>query len=373
MNKKYKDYYGILEVDKSASSDDIKKSYRKLALKYHPDKNKEKEAEDKFKEINEAYEVLSDDKKKSHYDQFGTASNGNFRDPRDAFSHFWGNSDNTNGIDVEDILNNMSGGYFNGGNTGRIRQKAINPDIRIVCGITLKDAIKGADAVIKISRAIACDTCKTTGFDTTKESEICTTCGGRGMRIAQMQGNMVFQQTCGACGGMGKKLTSCDKCSGNGYNQLEESLSVKIPKGIQPMSTLRLKDKGNITYRGERKVEGSLFVVIDYPMEENGIALKDGELFATIKVPFNQMLMDEKVKVNILGIKKIVVELDHNNPSGYLYEVKDGGVQEGKSAFVKVFADFPQNKINEENRLKLIGILKEIYGESTTTFKPESI
>lgn len=377
MNKQpNKDYYAILEVEKTASPDDIKKSYRKLAMKYHPDKNHSKDAESKFKEINEAYEVLSDEKKRAYYDQYGVADNNrsggfnsNFRDPREAFSHFsrfFGEDD-----EVSQMFFNMRSDLSS--RNIRIRQRTINPDLRVICNIPLKDAIRGADIVVEVSRALACDSCQTTGFDTSKEPETCPNCKGQGMRVGQVQGNIIIQQSCGNCGGSGRKLHACTKCNGNGYSESKETISVKIPKGLPPMTSLRLKNKGNITYQGNYKIEGSLFVVVDYPSEEDGIAMKDGELYATVRVPFNLMIAGDKIKVNFLNIKKIVFNLDSSKPSGYQYAIKDGGVESGKSAYIKVFADFPQNKISEDDRQKLIKVMREIYGDTPTTFKPESL
>lgn len=369
MNKKaHKDYYATLGVDKNSTADDIKKAYRQLAMKFHPDRNKTKDAEDKFKEINEAYEVLSDKDKRSHYDQFGVADMGQqgFRDPREVFVNF------RDFFGVDNDLEEMMYSQMRGGGQS-IRQRPINHDIRAVCNIPLKEAIKGTEVVIELNRAIACDTCLTTGFDTSKEVAVCDVCGGKGVRIGKMNGNMIIQQTCGACGGGGKKLQPCPKCDGNGYSNAKEKLSIKIPKGIPPMTALRLKGKGNVTYRGNYKVEGTLFVVVDYPQEEDGIALRNGELYATIKVPFNQMMSGDKIKVNFFNVKKMSFNLDPEKPSGYQYEIKDGGIADGKSAFIKVFADFPPNKISEDDRQKLIKIMREIYGETSTTFKPEAL
>lgn len=361
--KTTKDYYAILEVKKEANQEEIKTAYRGKALKYHPDRNKNsKESEEKFKEINEAYEVLSDEQKRSNYDQFGTADMGSGR-----FSSSFGDDQLFN------MFARMQGNMFDGGGRNGIRQRTINPDIRAQATISLKDAIKGTEIVIEVSRAIACDTCHTTGYDTSKTAEQCTTCNGRGMRMGKMGGNVIFQQTCNACGGTGQNLKPCTNCSGNGYSSIKETISVKIPKGVLPMTLLKLKNKGNVTYQGNHKIEGSFFVVIDYPTEEDGIALRNGDLYATVKIPFNLMLSGEKIKINFFNSKKVALSLEPDKPSGYQYVIKDGGIENGKSAYIKVFADFPQNKISEEERQKLIKIMREIYGESTTTFQPESL
>lgn len=376
MNQKpNKDYYKILGVEKTATADDIKKAYRKLALKYHPDKNKEEGAEDKFKEVTQAYEVLSDEKKRAHYDQYGVADMGQrgFRDPRDVFVNFSSYFHDAN--DLESMFSHIRNDPFSNSHSRRVRvrQRTINPDLRALCRISLKDAVRGTEIVVEVSRAIACDICQTTGFDVSTEPEVCEVCNGHGVRIGQMQGNVIIQQTCGKCSGSGKKLQQCTKCSGEGYSQSKEKISVKVPKGFPPLSSLRVKGKGNVTYQGSFKIEGSLFVVIDYPTEEGGIALRDGELFATVKVPFNVMMAGEKIKVNFLDTKKIVFNLDPSKPSGHQYIIKDGGIESGKNAYIKVFADFPKNNISEENRQKLITIMREIYGNAPTTYKPTAL
>jgi molecular chaperone DnaJ len=371
-----KDYYAILGVAKDSSQEDIKKAYRKLALKFHPDKNHSKDAEDKFKEINEAYEVLSDKDKRANYDNFGTSDvnkgfHSNFSNAREAYTHFSRFFDGDE--DFYSFMNPFGRGMRNDSKTVRVRQKFINPDLRVPCQIGLKDAIKGGEMIVEIDRAIACDVCKTTGFDIFQEPETCKVCNGQGMRIGQMSGNVIIQQMCNGCGGSGKQLKPCTKCNGDSYTESKETISVKIPAGIPPMTSLRLRNKGNITYQGNHRVEGSLFIVIDYPDEENGIKLNNGNVYLTVKIPFNLMMMGEQVKINLLNIKKIVFNLDPDKPSGHEYVIKDGGVGEGKSAYIKVFADFPQNKISEENRKKLIEVMREVYGNISTTFKPESL
>ena len=208
MNKENKDYYATLGIEKTATQEQIKKAYRKKALEYHPDKNHSSEAEDKFKEINEAYEVLSDNEKKSHYDQFGSVNmnNSGFRDPREVFynfSKFFNDDDDDD--EMQSLFSRMMSNPFVGNifsNSSRTRQKTINPDLKTVCNISLKDAIKGTEIKIDVSRSIACDICKTTGVDISrgKETEICPVCNGQGVRVGKLGGNVIVQQTCGSCG-----------------------------------------------------------------------------------------------------------------------------------------------------------------------------
>jgi len=369
-NNKNKDYYKILGVEKTSSQDEIKKAYRKLALKYHPDKNKEAEAEEKFKEINEAYEVLSDEKKKSYYDQYGTVESrgSNFHSAKDVFDRF--RYTHFQGASMEDFLREMDEDDDSKPREIRFQQKIINHDIRIKCNISMKDVIKGGSIGAEIKRNIACDTCKTTGVG--KISEKCPHCDGKGGTTGQIGDNMFFKQTCPACQGTGKQIEPCPDCLGRGYKEQKDAINIKIPKGISNMSMLRIKDMGNVTYHGENKIDGNLYVVISFPQEENGIKIINGEIYATVTIPINTILSSSKVKINVLGVKKLNLELDPTKPSGYQYELPKCGADESKAAFVKVFQELPKNNISEEDRKKMVSLMKEIYGEPTTIFKPST-
>lgn len=365
--KMQKDYYSILGVPKDVNQDELKKAYRKLAIKCHPDKNKEKDAEDKFKEINEAYEVLSDETKRSQYDQFGTVGNINsgqaygFTNPRDIFERFAG----FNFSDFEDGVEEGQEREI------KFAQKRINEDIKIGCAIKLKDALKGGSVNIKIKRHIACEKCKTVGVD--KIGDNCKACGGKGHINRRVNENMMFRQTCPQCNGVGKQVTACPQCKGKGYDAIDEKIEVKIPKGINKGSILRAKERGNVTYKDETKITGDLYIVVDYPSKEDGISIKDENIYLTTKIPFDTILSGEEVTINLHGIKKITLKLDPNKPSGYEYEVKDEGLKDGKSAFIKVFMDLPKNEITDEDREKLITVTKEIYGKPSTNFNVTSV
>jgi len=373
MKKDKKDYYKILDVGKEATKEEIKKAYRKKAIQYHPDKNKDPDATEKFKEINEAYEVLSDEDKKAHYDRFGTADMGSagFRDPRDIFSHF--SQFDMSEDDDSDFINHIFGGMGGRNNVKEVRfaQKTINPDIKIACNIHVKDAIKGGDIEIKIQREIACDECKTVGVG--KISDTCKICNGEGVRTARVNGNMFIRQKCSACQGTGKDIEPCKICNGAGYLRNDEKISIKIPNGILNGTILRLKDKGHVTYNNDNKITGSAFVIVQYPEKEDNVNILNGDIYINISVPIVLSLSNEKIKVNILGVKKINIELNKDNKSGHVYVIDGGGVNESKKAYIKVFLDLPKKDINEEEKIKLINILKEIYGDSPTTFKPIAV
>jgi molecular chaperone DnaJ len=365
--KDQKDYYSVLGVSKDVNQDELKKAYRKLAVQYHPDKNKETNAEDKFKEINEAYEVLSDENKRVQYDQFGTANNEQV-DPRDIFERFR-------------RANGFSGFGFSGFEDDseedqgereiKFAQKRINADIKIGCSIKLKDALKGGAVNLKLKRHIACEKCKTVGVD--KIGDSCKACNGKGHISRRVNESMIFRQTCPNCNGVGKQIVACPQCKGKGYEDIDEKIEIKIQKGINKGSILRAKGRGNVTYQEETKITGDLYIVVDYPSEEDGIIIKDENIYLTTKIPFDTILSGEEVKINLHGIRKISLKLDVNRPSGYEYEVKNEGLKDGKSAFIKVFVDLPKNEIADGDREKLITVMKEIYGKPSTNFNVTAV
>jgi molecular chaperone DnaJ len=353
MKKPSKDYYEILEVDKNADAETIKKSYRKKAIQYHPDKNPgDKEAEEKFKSISEAYEILSDPEKKQRYDMSGSGDFHNF-DP----------NFNYDGFDPFTMFSTMF-------KTNNFRNHArIDPDSKLSYRASLKEIIRGAKVEVLLKRNIHCEECMGQGHSTSDAN--CSTCNGAGFQISKM-GQMTVTMPCNKCGGSGKQINSCHKCNGRGYFEKKEKVSFDIPKGINPLTVLRIKGKGNEIFYQNNKLVGDTYIVIDYPHQEQGVAIKMGHIYMSIKVPFNCILEEEKIVIDVLGCKEIEFKLDSSKLSGYEYKLDGQGVMSDKSAFVKVFVDFPKNKISEEDRKKLIDVMGEIYGRSTTRFKPES-
>lgn len=242
-----KDYYKILEVDRGASQDEIKKSYRKLAKKYHPDKTKgDKDSEEKFKECAEAFEVLSDPDKKNKYDTFGHVGNGN------------GNGFPFEGFDMEDILNRFGGSFGFGGPR---RKSQRGGDIKVRVSLTMKEIIEGAAKKIKYSRQHQCQTCSGKGGkDVTK----CTACDGHGSRATSRQTPIgIVQQvmTCNVCGGEGEIIKDkCGTCHGSGVTPKEEVVDVSIPKGAMEGMYMTVPQHGNFSKNG---IPGDLHVMIE--------------------------------------------------------------------------------------------------------------
>jgi molecular chaperone DnaJ len=271
-----RDYYEVLEVSKSSSAEEIKKAYRKKALQFHPDKNPDnKEAEEKFKEAAEAYEVLSNPEKKQRYDQFGHAGvgsaagggfgGGGFRDMEDIFASFG------------DIFGGHFGGFggFGGGSRGG-RRVSRGSDLRVKVTLNLKEIIEGVEKKIKVKKHVACEHCNGTGARSGSSFSTCGTCRGAGQvtRITNtILGQMQTSSTCPTCQGDGKIITDkCTHCAGEGIVRDEEVISIRIPAGVGEGMQLNVSGRGNTGRRGG--INGDLLVVIS---EEDHVDLqRDG-------------------------------------------------------------------------------------------------
>lgn len=246
-----KDYYKILDVDKNASADEIKKAYRKMALKYHPDKNKDKEAEEKFKEAAEAYEVLSDNDKRSQYDRFGSdgfkmGGGGN------PFSGF--------GYSMDDIFSNF-GDIFGDAFGRRYNRTKKGSDLRIKVTLDIDEILKGTNKKIKYKRQCSCESCNGKGGEGVTK---CNTCGGTGKRVIVQTSpfGQIRQETyCSDCQGNGEKIkNSCNVCSGSGTISKEEVIDVDIPAGVSAGMQMNMKGYGNHIRNGE---PGDLQIIMD--------------------------------------------------------------------------------------------------------------
>ena len=245
-----RDYYEVLGVAKNANADEIKKAYRKAAIKYHPDKNPgDKEAEEKFKEAAEAYDVLSNPDKRARYDQFGHAGMSGAAGGAGGFGGFSGG-----GFSMEDIFSQFGdifGGHFGGGfrSSGGGTRVSRGSDIRVKVRLTLSEIANGTTKKLKITKTIACDKCGGSGAKDANGYATCSTCGGSGyvMRVeSTFFGRMQTQGVCPTCGGTGKVITSpCDKCKGEGTVRGEEVVEIRIPAGVGEGMVLTVSGKGN--------------------------------------------------------------------------------------------------------------------------------
>ena len=287
-----RDYYEVLGVNKSANKEEIKKAYRKLALKFHPDKNKgDKAAEEKFKEASEAYHVLSDDKRKSNYDQFGHAAFqgggqggfGNF-DFSSSFSDIF-----------EDVFGDFGDFGFGGARSRRGRTNNRGSDLRYDISIELNDAFTGTEKTISYTTYKKCKTCSGSGAKPGSKPTSCKYCNGQG-KVRSSQGFFTIQQTCPECSGEGEKISNpCSSCTGVGKTQSNESVSVKIPKGVDDGTRIRLAGKGEAGTKGGSNGDLYLFISVEphnifKRSEENlyyelPISIADAALGTTVEVP----------------------------------------------------------------------------------------
>ena len=284
-----RDYYDVLGINKSASPEQIKSAYRKLAVKYHPDKNKgDKSSEEKFKEASEAYHILSNTERKQNYDNFGHAAFENGGGGRGGFGNFDFSSN------FSDIFEDFFGEGFGGGRRSR-KSNNRGSDLRYDLSISLNEAFSGKKQDIKFSTSEKCDICKGTGSKPGHSPSTCSMCGGHG-QVRSSQGFFTVQQTCPQCGGSGEQITHpCTSCGGQGKKQASKRLSVTIPKGVDDGTRIRLAGKGEAGSRGAGSGDLYLFInVYSHDLfkrsDENlyfecPISIADAALGTTIEIP----------------------------------------------------------------------------------------
>ncbi len=322
------DYYQTLGVSKDASADEIKKAYRKLAIKYHPDKNPgNKEAENKFKDISAAYEVLSDPKKRQQYDQFGSAAfeNGGMPPPGQGGAGF-------GGFDFSDLFGGgggSAGGFdfsdlFGGG--GRSRRRASDAaegsDLRYNLGISFEDAVLGVDRKIVVPRLTKCEKCGGSGCKPGTSRKACVKCAGSGF-ITVNQGFFQVRQPCPQCHGTGQMVESpCENCRGDGRVRIEKTLQIHVPPGVDSGSRLRVAGEGDAGVRGGRSGDLYVFIqVADNPVFQRN----DSDLLCELPVDFVTAAIGGTVDVpTVTG--KATVKIAPGTQSGTLMRIKGKGM-----------------------------------------------
>lgn len=324
MNKK--DYYEVLGVSKTATDEEIKRAFRKLAKQYHPDINKEPGAEEKFKEIGEAYAVLSDANKRRQYDQFGHAAfqNGGSSGGGAGFQGF-----NMGDIDLEDILGDLFGGGFRGfsgfgGSSRASSRPSKGEDIRVVLNLTFEEAAFGCEKDVKLNLTSECSRCKGKGGFNEKT---CRTCGGAGKVLEQAQtifGYMQTQKTCPDCKGRGKTYeTTCDECHGKGVVEKVKTLTVTIPEGVDEGYQLRLSGKGNAGLNGGPN--GDVF--LEFKIKEHPLFERDGaDIYLEVPVTITDATLGCKKEIPTL-YGNIILEIKAGTQNYTKLKIKGKGIK----------------------------------------------
>ncbi len=294
-----RDYYEVLGVSKGASADEIKKAYRKAAIKYHPDKNPDnQEAEEKFKEAAEAYDVLSNEQKRARYDQFGHAGMGGASGAGGAGGYGGGFGGGFSMDDIFSQFGDIFGGHFSGGGSRGQQRSNRGSDIRIRVKLTLKEIAEGATKKLKISKMVGCDRCNGTGAKNGSAYTTCHTCQGTGM-VTRIEnsffGRIQTQGVCPTCNGTGKEITEkCEKCSGEGAIKGEEVVEVRIPAGVAEGMMLKVPGKGNAARQGGPS--GDLQVVI--VEEEHPELIRDGnDLIHNLNITVTMAMLGGTVEI----------------------------------------------------------------------------
>ncbi len=347
------DYYELLEVDRDASFEEIKKSYRKLALKYHPDRNPgNREAEERFKLINEAYQVLSDKEKRALYDRYG--KNGLENRGFEGFSH-------SSFDDIMNFFEEMFGGEsFGGFGFGQRGSGEKYPlDLSLQIQIDFNEAFFGAKKEIEFEYKTPCLECKGTGA---KNGEFitCPECHGRG-QIYYRQGFMTFSQTCPKCSGVGKIAKKmCLKCHGLGYEKKREKITINIPEGIDNEDRIRVSGKGNIGINGQR---GDLYITFYVKEDEHFVRYND-DIYLEVPIFFTQAILGETIKIPTpRGEKEL--KLPPNTKDKEQFRFKGEGAKNVRTKRVgdliaQVKIEFPK-KLNSEQK-ELLKKLQESFG-----------
>ncbi len=349
------DYYELLGVSRQASSEEIKKSYRQLARKYHPDANQgDASAESKFKEIAKAYETLSDTEKRQMYDQYGEDG------PAQMGSPFGGGG-----------LGDIFDAFFGGGGFGQQRQSgpsgpARGPDLEAVVDLPFSNAMFGATVPVTVRTAVGCETCDATGAAPGTSADTCGECGGAGQvrRVRQsILGQMVTTGPCGRCGGQGRIISSpCVTCRGEGRTAQEVTVTIDVPAGVDTGSTLRITGRGAAGPRGG--ANGDLYVHLRVKADERFV--RDGlDLICDLPIGFTQAVLGTSLEFDTLeGVEQI--NISAGTPSGKVIKLRHKGVPDvnGRGRgdlLVRVFVEVPTKVTPQE--AELIHQLAELRGE----------
>jgi molecular chaperone DnaJ len=359
-----RDYYETLGVAKSAEEKEIKKAYKKLAMKYHPDRTEgDKVKEETFKEIKEAYEILKDDQKRAAYDQYGHAA---FEQGGNGGGGGGFGGGGFGGQDFGDIFGDIFGG---GGGRGRQRQQR-GSDLRYNVELSLEDAVKGKSLEIKVPTYVSCDPCDGSGAKKGTSPKTCSTCHGHG-QVQMRQGLFAVQQTCPTCNGQGKVISDpCTSCRGQGRVEKNKTLSVKIPAGVDTGDRIRLSGEGEAGEHGAGS--GDLYVQVN--VRDHEIFVRDeNHLYCEVPISFTTAALGGEIEVPTLG-GKVKLKVPKETQTSKMFRLRGKGVKSVRSSstgdlMCKVVIETPINLSGDQS--DLLRQLEEKMGKSSKKHSPK--
>lgn len=366
------DFYETLGVSKTATDAEVKKAYKRKAMKFHPDRNqgdKAKEAEEQFKEINQAYEVLSDKQKRSAYDQFGHAG----VDPSMGGGQgggFGGFGGGAGGFNFGDVFGDIFGDAFGGGRGGQQGAQR-GADLLQKVDLTLEQAVKGHGMTIKVPTMVSCEPCNGGGSEKGSRAETCGDCGGSG-QVRMQQGFIAIQQTCPKCRGQGKVIKNpCRKCHGTGRQRDYKSLAVKIPAGVDTGDRIRLSGEGEVGERGA--ASGDLYVEVQVK-EHDVFKRKDNHLYCDVPVGFVTSAVGGDIEAPTLE-GRVKIKVQAGTQTGKLYRLRGKGVKSVRGGstgdlLCRVTVETPINLTSEQKQL--LQKFEESIAKNTSKHSPKA-
>ncbi|WP_460448183.1 molecular chaperone DnaJ [Alsobacter sp. SYSU BS001988] len=357
------DYYELLEVSRTATETELKSAFRKLAMKHHPDRNPgDKAAEAKFKELNEAYQVLSDGQKRAAYDRFGHAAFENGGGGGPGFGNDFASS-------MADIFEDLFGDFTGRGGRQQANGRERGSDLRYNLEITLEEAYAGKTATLKVPTSIACEACSGTGAKPGSKAKQCPTCGGHG-RVRASQGFFSIERTCPSCHGRGEVIEDpCRSCGGAGRVTRERTLSVNIPAGVEDGTRIRLANEGEAGLRGGPN--GDLYIFLS--LKAHAFLQRDGsDLFCRVPVSMVTAALGGEVSVPVLDGEQCTVKVPEGTQTGKQIRIRGRGMpilrsRDHGDLYIQVVVETPQKLSSRQKEL-----LREFETESSKDTQPES-